>query len=610
MAFSKVLLVKPSGKSGLSFLVDQIPLGLEYIAAYIEDAVDEVHIVDMEMEHRSFQNILNIYRPDIVGITMSATEHNEGLRLAGIAKKRGIATMVGGYHPTSVPELMLSYPQLDIVVRGEGEVTVRELVEKGGPEGVFGVSYKESGRIIHNEDRPFIEDLDSIPFPARHLRQYSYKANDRRTDYDVILTSRGCYGRCTFCCEPSMSQGRLRCRSPENVMEEILEISRYHEGRHVSVIIADPNFMGKPSRVERICDLLLEHDLDMEFCALVRTDNMARHPDIVKKMCESGITSFEMGIESPNPQDLKSTKKGITTQIQKEAVRNIRRNGGCAGGTFVIGLPEQREEEIRYFPVYAKEIGMTAAAFGIVTPFPGTEFYEKLDKKGLIFETNWDNFDEMHSVYKTKYLSKEKIEELEAYCMAKFWNIDTFIDRERVFQRRTKRKTPLADFIHERIINMQFINNAGRSLKEEKFGRYVKIFLDAYPDPRVEEYTRKVGVHNVLEMSRFLRILGEQTIQFALNLDDDAAISFVVKTTVDSVEYIRVTRGKQADSTITFDIDMRWLNNAGQVSKKELMKRFVSRNGSLKNLWNTFRFLLAAGTEFLMWKINNAGKNT
>jgi len=603
MPFQRILLVKPAGRSGLSFLMDQIPLGLEYIAAYIEDVVDEVHIVDMEMDRRSFPRILDLYRPDLVGITMSATEHNEGLRLAKIAKERSIATMAGGYHPTGVPDLMLSYPQLDMVVRREGEVTTMELVENGGPEGVLGVSYMKDGRAIHNGDRPLIKDLDSLPFPARHLRQYSYKANDRKTDYDVILTSRGCYGRCTFCCEPSMSQGHFRWRSPQNVLDELLEVSAYHEGRPVSVIIADPSFMGSPSRVEKLCELLREQAFDMKFCALVRTDHMARHPEIVKKMCEAGILYFEMGIESPSTKDLNSTKKGITTKTHIEAVRNIRRYGGSAGGTFVIGLPDQTEEEIRYFPVYAREIGMTAAAFGIVTPFPGTEFYKELESKGLIFETNWDNFDEMHSVYETNHLSKEKIEELATYCMAKFWTIDTLIDRERVFQRRAKKKTPLADFIAERVTEISFLGNAGRSLKENDFGQYMKLFLEAYADPRVEEYSRKVGVHNVLEMSRFLRILGPQTIQCTLNINGSAAISFVVKTTKNTVEYIRVIHGKQDDTSIQFDVNAEWINNGGRIPKREIIKQYVSHNGHVKGLWNTFRLLAATGTEYLISRL-------
>ena len=226
--------------------------------------------------------------------------------------------------------------------------------------------------------RKQIENLDTLPFPARYLRQYPYKSQDRVTDCDVIIMSRGCNGLCSFCCEPSMSQGCLRFRSPENVMKEILEMAEYHKRKPVNVMFADPNFMGNPKQVDRLCDLLMEHDLNMEFCALVRADAMATHPQIVKKMCQVGIRRFEMGIESPNFKDLKSTKKGITNRVHGEAVRNIRENGGRAGGTFVIGLPDQTEEEIKTFPTYAKEIGLTGAAFGIATPFPGTDFYKEM----------------------------------------------------------------------------------------------------------------------------------------------------------------------------------------------------------------------------------------
>jgi radical SAM superfamily enzyme YgiQ (UPF0313 family) len=610
MPFRRILLVKPSGRSGLGFLVDQIPIGLEYIAAHIEGVVEEVHIVDMELEEESFQHLMDVYRPNLVGITMSATEHHEGLRLAKIAKNRDVVTIVGGYHATGVPDLLLNHPQIDMVVRGEGELIMRDIVEKECPEGVLGVSYQKDGRIIHNEDMPLVKDLDSLHFPARHLRKYSYKADDRKTGYDVLLTSRGCYGRCTFCCEPSMSRGRLRCRSPENVVEEVLEISRYNKGKPTHVFIADPMFMGNPSRVGRICDLLQEHDLNMIFNALVRTDNMARNPAIVKKMCEAGIQYFEMGIESPNYRDLESTKKGITNRIQREAVQNIRKYGGNAGGTFVVGLPDQTEEEIKRFPIYAKEIGLMSAAFGIVTPFPGTEFYDELNSKGLIFETNWDNFDEMHSVYKTKHLSKEKIEELATYCMAKFWNIDTFIDREKVILRKTKKKKHLVDFILERAIELRFIGDAGKSLKKDTFNHYMKKFIDAYPDPCVEDYTRKVGVHNVLEMSNFLRILGSQIIQCSLGLDDDRT-SFIMETTNNKVEYIRVIQNRQDHSTINFNIDLKLMSELNQESKIKMVQKSATRilhEGGIKRLWNTMRLFLAISTEVLTWKLTKNHK--
>lgn len=598
VAFKRILLVKPSGRKGLSFAFDLIPTGLEYIAAYIEDTVDAVQIVDMELDHRKFQDIIDLYRPDLVGISLSATEHNESLRLAKIAKKNGIITVIGGYHPTSVPDLMLSHPQIDMVVRSEGELTMKELVEKGTAENVLGVSYKKNGRIIHNEDRPKIENLDTIPFPARHLRQHPYKSQNRTTDCDVIVMSRGCNGLCSFCCEPSMNSGTLRCRSPENVMEEILQMSEYHQRKPLSVIFADPNFMCNPTGVERLCDLLMEHDLNIEFCALVRADAMAKYPEIVKKMCNAGILKFEMGIESPSSKDLKATKKGITNKVHGKAVQIIRENGGRAGGTFVIGLPDQTADEIKTFPTYAKEIGLTGAAFGIATPFPGTEFYKELDEQGVIVETNWDNFDEMHSVYRTKHLSKEMIEDLATYCMAKFWNLDTFIDQEFVSQKRTMRKKTLVDFIRERTLNLNFMANNGNELQNDNFGQHVKTFLNAYVDPRVETYTRTVGAHEVLEMRRVLQILGSQKIQCTLNIDD-TTVSFVFKTTKKTVDYIRVINGRQDGSTINLDVDLKCISEPSYSNLIKIPSVLFSHNLSIKKLWNTFKLFVAIGTEAL-----------
>ena len=600
------MLVKPSGRKGLSFAFDLIPLGLEYLAASIEDAVEQVNIVDLELDRRTFQQCLDYYHPDLVGISLSATEHNQTLKLAKTAKQNGAVTVVGGYHPTAVPDTMLNHPQIDIVVRGEGEQTLRELVEHGNPENVLGCSYRKNGKIIHNEDRPRIADLDSLPFPARHLRQYPYKSADRKTDCDVLMMSRGCHGLCSFCCEPSMSSGCSRCRSPENVMKEILEMAQFHENKPVSVMFADPNFIGNARQVERLCDLLLEHDLDIEFGALVRADMMANNPRIVRKMCKAGIVKFEMGIESPNSKDLQSTKKGVATKFHKQAVENIRENGGRAGGTFVIGLPDQTEEEIKTFPVYAKEIGLTAAAFGIATPFPGTDFYSELDEQGLIFETNWDHFDEMHNVFKANHLSKKRIEELATYCMAKFWNIDTFIDHEMVYQKRTLRKKPAVDFVQERVLNLGFMANNGTELQKDNFDQHIKTFLEAYVDPRVEAYTRTVGVHEAIEISKFLRVLGSQKIQATLNLDD-TAVSFVFNTSRDRVNYIQVTHGRVEDSTVHLEVDLNWLAKPSVANLIKTPAYLFKNNMGPKKFWNTFRLIVAVGTEVVA---SNLSKQT
>ena len=270
MSFKRILLIKPSGRHGLSFAFDIIPIGLEYIAAYIEDVVDEVNIIDLEMEpkpvQKTIEKYLDILTPDLVGISMSATEHSEGLEIAQLVKNRGIMTVLGGYHPTAIPDELLSHPQVDVVVRGEGEHTMYELITKGNAMGVNGISYKDDTVITHNPNKDFIEDLDNLPFPARHLRRYKYHMTlmqDR--EHDVLTTSRGCWGRCSFCCEPSMSGSHQRYRSPGNVMDEILEIVKFHNGKSLSIEVTDPHFMGKPELVDQLCDLLSQYNWSFAF---------------------------------------------------------------------------------------------------------------------------------------------------------------------------------------------------------------------------------------------------------------------------------------------------------------------------------------------------------
>lgn len=563
MSFKRILLVKPKGRKGLGFSVDVIPIGLEYIAASIEEVVDKVWIIDMEFERHTLQHFLDVLHPNLIGITMSATDHNEGLRLAKIAKDNGITTVLGGYHPTAIPDELLSHPQIDMIVRGEGELTMKELVQKGSPERVLGISYKKSGNAIHNPDRPLIENLDSLPFSARHLRKHKYKdhMNNNSKELDVITMSRGCWGRCSFCCEPYMSKGRMRFRSPENVMKELFEIVSFHKVNSLQISVTDPDFMGDPKRIDRLCDFLQEHKLDMTFSVMTRVDSIVRYPKLLKKMCDSGILSYEMGFESSSQKDLNNVKKGITFDMQRKAVRMLRDNGANVSGTFVIGLPSQSQEEIRQFPAYAKEIGLMNCAFGIATPFPRTEFYEKLEKDGLIFERDWTKFDEMHSVFKLNPLTAKRLEEMETYCMARFWTLNTLLDKAKVLQKRTGEKISLKDFTYEMIAKAKFGINTGYDLRNEEIEGHVKVALDAIIESEVEENGRKISMHDVIKMSRFLKVLGPQVIQISLKCDN-RIVSYIIKTTSKKVEDIKTVSGRQNTATIDINIDLGELINS------------------------------------------------
>jgi hypothetical protein len=323
-------------------------------------------------------------------------------------------------------------------------------------------------------------------------------------------------------------------------------------------------------------------------------------------MIAIGVEGFEMGIESPNMKDIKSTAKGLKTDVHVRAVKNIKKWGGCAGGTFVIGLPDQTEDEILQFPKYAKKIGLTSSAFGIVTPYPGTKFYEELDAQGLIFETDWNRFDEMHSVFKTKHLSSERTEELASICMAKFWTLDTFIEKDRVRMIKYGTKQPLMKFIADRIHDLEFSVNAGLQLQEGNFSQHAKEFIEASPDPAIKEYTENVGMHNVIEMSRFLKLLGAQTIQLTVKNDGTTPTSWIFKTTKDMVEYIQVIRGKLDESTINFDIDIRdfRLDGRQQSSKIDnlrIIAKLLASNKGIKKQSNMVHLLAAGGIEFIKY---------
>jgi len=606
MTYRRVLLVKPQGRKGLGFASDLIPIGLEYIAASIENVVEDVYIVDMELEQNSFKYFLELFRPDLVGITMSATDHDEGLRLAKIAKENDVTTVMGGYHPTLAPDELLSHPQVDMVVRGEGEHTTKELVQKGYPNGVLGVSYKEDGKVIYNEDRPAIKDLDSLPFPARHLRRHKYNGMNRKgREADVICTSRGCWGRCSFCCEPVMNRSHQRFRSPENVMKELLEIVSFHNGKPLQILVVDPNFMGDPERIDRLCDLLQEHKLDIKFSVMTRVDSIAIHPQLIKKMCDNGFLDYELGIESPKLKDLKNTRKGITLEMQRKAVKILRANGANVSGTFVIGLPGQTEEQIKQFPVYAKEIGLMNAAFGIATPFPGTEFYNSLDKKDLIVERDWTKYDEMHSVFKLDGISRKRLEELETYCMARFWTLNTLLDRAKVLRKRSGKKTTLKDFWEDIFEKVTFGRNAGCDLRKGEFENHLKAVLEAIVDAESEERARKIGMHDVVEMSRFLGILGSQKIQCTFIYKEQPPVSYIIKTKSSSsgkVEYIKTILGKQDDATISVDIDLndviKSVNDDLSFNPIGTFVFLVRSARCLKGVWNVLRLCAAISIDF------------
>lgn len=597
MSFSKILLVMPSGRHGLGYSLDVIPIGLEYLAAYIEDHVSEVNIIDLKMEHRPIDFFLRRFKPDLVGISMCATEHSEGLAIGKKAKHLGMATAVGNYHPTGMAHYFASHPNIDFVIRGEGEETFLELITKGHAFRVQGVSYMNKNKVIHNADRPFLKDLDAIPFPARQLRRHKYLNNiDRRIRRDTLTLSRGCSGQCTFCCEPSMNRSIQRYRSPENAVKEIAEIYEMNGRQPLSLQLTDPDVLGNAKIVEELCDRLIPLKFNLEMICHTRADNVVAFPDVVGKMVRAGFSTFEMGIESPNQRDLLSTKKGMGVSVHKKACQILREHGAHPLGTFVASLPEQKEEDILSFPEYGREIGLSKAAFGIATPFPGTEFYRDLDEKGLIFEKDWNKFDEMHSVFDNKFLPDKRVEYLASRCVSKFWTIDKLLDIENLERKRTGKKISLSEFGKHIKLLMDMGHDALFQIQNNQFLSHILEFVAEAPDESIEEKTRTLKIHEQIKMDRFLKILGNQTIEITVVHKTQPLTSWILKLKNHTVDCIKVIRGEATGATIHFRFDLESYEsnpNPSLVRKVVLFLKFLQSPKGISGKINTAKLLLA-----------------
>jgi radical SAM superfamily enzyme YgiQ (UPF0313 family) len=267
-------------------------------------------------------------------------------------------TVVGGRFATeNIEELFERCPNIDIIVRGDGEDTVRELVRTGSPANVAGLSHRVGGRIVHNADRALTAISDTL-YPDRKRRRYRYRISYRNINlgysFDSVLSSQGCPFNCKFCSFKTNTLGQKRdwsARTPESVLGELKEI----DARVVAFI--DDNFFADLRRVDRICDLILEAKLKKIFLANARI-SIANHPDLLEKMHRAGFRLLMIGLESAQDKSLKLLNKGFTTADVRKAFGVLRKSNILTNGYFIVGLFGESEEEMVEIASYAREIGV------------------------------------------------------------------------------------------------------------------------------------------------------------------------------------------------------------------------------------------------------------
>ena len=375
------------------------PLGLCYLAAALRQAGIGSRIVDALSFDKTMEETLEevmSQKPRCVGIgsmtvgIFRAAELAEGIKKADPA----VITIIGGAHITAVPrETMERFPQFDIGVIGEGEITIVELIrslEEGKAlENVKGlILRRKGGELFITGSRPLIEDLDSLPIPAwdmvpdlKHYRESATRFS--KLPLGSIITSRGCPGQCLFC-DNSVFGRKFRTHSPDYVLAMVRHLKATYGIK--SLVFYDDYFLADLNRADEICRKMIDEKLDLEWSCFARVNTINEQAlSVIKR---AGCFQISYGIESGNQSILDLLHKGITIKQIRRAVEMTHQAGIRTKGFFIIGHPTETRETIRQTVELAKALPLDNFQATYFTPFPGSPAYNIMDKYGQ-FEKDW-----------------------------------------------------------------------------------------------------------------------------------------------------------------------------------------------------------------------------
>lgn len=395
------------------------PMGLTYLAAILEKHGYHVEILDVPVLGLSYKQIkdeLKKRKPDLVGITATTAMINSALQVAKIVKDVLPESIVilGGVHVTFAYETtMKENPFVDITCIGEGEYTLLELtqtLEKGGNlKNVKGIVYRKNGKLLKTQPRPLIENLDELPFPARHLLPMDkYKAFGENMILGTILTSRGCPFNCIFCSSSLLFGKKFRARSPKNVVDEIEQFQKAYKTRHVEFV--DDTFTFDKKRAEEICKEIVDRKLDIRWVCSCRVDLIDK--ELMQTLRKAGCTMIYFGVESGVQRVINLMRKGIRLEQAENVMRWAREVGIETVASFVFGIPGETWEDAIQTIRFAKKLNPDYVQFSIATPFPGTELYQIAKREGLLLTEDWSKYTVLKPVMKTRELKPEELQKL------------------------------------------------------------------------------------------------------------------------------------------------------------------------------------------------------
>jgi len=378
----------------------------------------KVFIEDIAAPEESF-----IEKSEIVCISTITSTAIRAYEIADRLKRSGKIVIIGGAHPSFMPEEAIEH--VDYVVRGEGDRTLAELIdyiEDGATSirSIMGISYKDdSGKVVHNPPRPLLEDLDTLPEP-----DFSLIHGWKLTNIYPVSTSRGCPFNCRFCSVIPMFGRRYRFKSVEATLKELRYVSSVSKA---TVFFVDDNFAANKKRTKAILKGMLDEKIRLSWSAQVRVD-VAKDPELLRLMSDSGCSTLYIGFESVNPRTLElyNKKQGLEEIIN--CIKAVKEHGIRIHGMFVLGADTDDVETIRRTAEFARRLKIDTIQFMMLTPLPGTPVFFEMKDSGRLLHTDWSKYDAHHVVFKPAMMKPEILHIETLRAMKRFYSWRYIID--------------------------------------------------------------------------------------------------------------------------------------------------------------------------------------
>jgi radical SAM superfamily enzyme YgiQ (UPF0313 family) len=391
----KILLINPPYYTGKDY---DPHLGLGYISSVLKNNdFKNIHYLEgsflgLDKTQKEIERI----KPDVVCISAQTIKAYNSYKIVNFCKNTlDCLTILGGVHPTLLSNECFEKSKVDIVVRGEGEYTLLDIINGKSLKNILGISYHKRNRVFHNANRPLIKNLDELPFPDRDLfpMKLFFNLSKKSMVFPYpnfsMITSRGCPFKCAFCNSQKFWKNTIRFRSAENVVDEIEFLINKYKIRNFR--IWDDTFTLNKKRLLEICRLIKERKLDINYTCFSRVDTIDKN--ILKSLTESGCSLIDFGIESGNQRILNLMRKNITLYQIKKTVDLVKKFRINTIGNFIIGNYGDTPSTINETINYAKKLNLFFNIFNILVPFPKTEIYHQLKTENKIISEDWNNYD-------------------------------------------------------------------------------------------------------------------------------------------------------------------------------------------------------------------------